>query len=342
MIHMRAMVLEQQAAPEQEPLKLREVRVPDPPAQHIRVRVSVCAVCHTDLHIVEGDLPLHKQPVIPGHQIVGVVDALGSGVTAYKEGDRVGIPWLHWTCGECGYCRRGYENLCERAKFTGWDVDGGYAEYVVVPADFACPLPKSFSDEHAAPLLCAGIIGYRSYRLSNAKKGERLGLYGFGASAHIVLQFARHLGNECYVFTRTPEHAELAKKLGAVWTGRAEEQPPSKLDCAIVFAPAGPIVPLALQAVRKGGTVACAGITMSPIPQLDYADLYHERVLRSVANSTRQDAREFLQLAAEVPVKTEIELFPLEQANQAITAMKHSRITGAAALQLNPPLRGLR
>jgi propanol-preferring alcohol dehydrogenase len=331
---MRAMVLERQAFPEEDPLKLREVAVPDPPPQHIRVRISVCAVCHTDLHIVEGDLPLRKQPVIPGHQIVGVVDALGKGTTAFKEGDRVGIPWLHWTDGECGYCRRNHENLCERAKFTGWDVDGGYAEYVVAPADFAYPLPETFSDEHAAPLLCAGIIGYRSYRSSNAKKGERLGLYGFGASAHIVLQFARHLGNECYVFTRTPEHAELAKKLGAAWTGRAVEPPPAALDCAIVFAPAGPIVPLALRAVRKGGTVACAGITMSPIPQLDYADLYYERVLRSVANSTRQDAREFLALAAEVPVHTEIEVFPLEAANQAIAAMKHSRIQGAAVLRV--------
>ena len=333
MTAMRAMVLERQASPEERPLKLREVPVPEPSAGQIRVRVSVCAVCHTDLHIVEGDLPLRKKPVIPGHQVVGVVETMGRSASEFREGDRVGIPWLHWTCGDCGYCRRGHENLCERAKFTGWDVDGGYAEYVVVPADFAYALPRSFSDEHAAPLLCAGIIGYRSYRLSNARKGERLGLYGFGASAHIVLQFARHLGNECYVFTRTPAHAELAKKLGAVWTGRAEEPPPSKLDCAIVFAPAGPIVPLALRALRKAGTVACAGITMSPIPQLDYADLYHERVLRSVANSTRQDAREFLELAAEVPVRTEVEMFPLEKANQAIAAMKHSRITGAAVLR---------
>ncbi len=328
------MVLQKQVVPEQNPLQPAQVPIPTPAAGQVRVRVSVCAVCHTDLHIVEGDLPLRKRPVIPGHQIVGVVDALGQGVTACKEGDRVGIPWLHWTDGECGYCRRGCENLCERARFTGWDVDGGYAEYVVAPADFIYPLPQSFSDEHAAPLLCAGIIGYRSYRLSNARKGERLGLYGFGASAHIVLQFARHLGNECYVFTRTPEHAELAKKLGAVWTGRAEEQPPAKLDCAIVFAPAGHIVPLALRAVRKGGTVSCAGITMSPIPQLEYADLYYERVLRSAANSTRQDAREFLELAAEVPVRTEIELFPLEQANQAIAAMKHSRVRGAAVLRV--------
>ncbi len=328
------MVLQKQVVPEQNPLQPAQVPIPTPAAGQVRVRVSVCAVCHTDLHIVEGDLPLRKRPVIPGHQIVGVVDALGQGVTACKEGDRVGIPWLHWTDGECGYCRRGCENLCERARFTGWDVDGGYAEYVVAPADFVYRLPKSFTDEHAAPLLCAGIIGYRSYRLSNARKGERLGLYGFGASAHIVLQFARHLGNECYVFTRTPEHAELAKKLGAVWTGRAEEQPPAKLDCAIVFAPAGHIVPLALRAVRKGGTVSCAGITMSPIPQLEYADLYYERVLRSAANSTRQDAREFLELAAEVPVRTEIELFPLEQANQAIAAMKHSRVRGAAVLRV--------
>ncbi len=328
------MVLERQALPENGPLVLREVPVPTPTAGQIRVRVSVCGVCHTDLHIVEGDLPLRKQPVVPGHQIVGTVDALGPETNVFKEGDRVGIPWLHWTDGECVYCRRGLENLCERARFTGWDVDGGYAEYVIIPADFAYALPQAFDDEHAAPLLCAGIIGYRTYRLSNAKAGQRIGLYGFGASAHIVLQFARHLGNECYVFTRTPAHAQLAKELGAVWTGRAEEVPPAKLDCAIVFAPAGRIVPLALRAVRKAGTVACAGITMSAIPQFDYADLYHERVLRSAANSTRQDAREFLELAAEVPVRTEIELFPLEQANQALAAMKHSRVKGAAVLKV--------
>ena len=330
---MRAMVLERQAEPVQDPLALRDMPVPVPGPGEVRVRISVCAVCHTDLHIVEGDLPLRKKPVVPGHQIVGVVDALGPGAKGFKEGDRAGIPWLHLTDGECGYCRRDHENLCESAKFTGWDVDGGYAEYVTVPAEFAYTLPRSFSDEHAAPLLCAGIIGYRSYRLTTARKGERLGLYGFGASADIVLQFARHLGNECYVFTRTPEHAELAEKLGAVWTGSAEEQPPSKLDCAIVFAPAGAIVPLALRAVRKAGTVVCAGITMSPI-QLAYADLYHEHVLRSAANSTRQDAREFLELAAEVPVRTEVELFPLEQANQALAAMKHSKLRGAAVLKI--------
>lgn len=331
---MRALILDRQADPAEHPLVLRDVEVPVPQPGSIRVRVSSCAVCHTDLHIVEGDLPLRKKPVVPGHQIVGVVEALGPGSTLYREGDRVGIPWLHWTDGECGYCRRNHENLCERAKFTGWDVDGGYAEYVVVPGAFAYALPKSFSDVSAAPLLCAGIIGYRSYRLANAKKGERIGLYGFGASAHIVLQFAKYLGNECYVFTRTPAHVELAKQLGAVWTGRAEETPPVKLDCAIVFAPAGPIVPLALRAVRKAGTVACAGITMSPIPQLDYADLYHERTLRSVANSTRHDAREFLDLAASVPIRTETEIFPLEKANEALSAMKHSRVRGAAVLQI--------
>ncbi len=331
---MRAMVLDSQADPERDPLSLRDIAIPAPVPRQIRVRISVCAVCHTDLHIVEGDLPLHKKPVVPGHQIVGVVDALGQGSKSFREGDRVGIPWLHWTCGECAYCRRGNENLCERARFTGWDVDGGYAEYVVVPEDYAYALPQSFADEHAAPLLCAGIIGYRSYRLSGAKKGDRVGLYGFGASAHIVLQFARHLGNECYVFTRTPAHAELAKKLGAAWVGRAEEQPPEKLDCALVFAPVGPIVPLALRATRKGATVVSAGITMTPIPQLDYADWYHERVLRSAANSTRQDAREFLALAAEVPVRTEVAVFPLEQANQAVFAMKHSKVSGAPVLQL--------
>jgi alcohol dehydrogenase, propanol-preferring len=331
---MRAMLLEQARPAERNPLRLAEVPMPEPAAGEVRVRVRYCGVCHTDLHTVEGELELPKLPVIPGHQIVGVVDAAGGGVRQLREGDRVGIPWLHWTCGECAYCRRGQENLCERARFTGLQVDGGYAEAATVGEQFCYPLPAGFSDEHAAPLLCAGIIGYRSYRLSGAKGGDRLGLYGFGASAHIVLQFARHRGCEVWVFTRSAAHRELALQLGAAWAGEAQQESPAQLDAAIIFAPLGALVPEALRATRPGGTVALAGITMSAIPKMDYSLLYRERVLRSVANSTRQDAREFLELAAEVPVQTEIQVFPLEQANAALQDVKHSRLAGAAVLRV--------
>jgi len=296
--------------------------------------VQYCGVCHTDLHTVEGELPLHKRPVVPGHQIVAVVDASGSDAHAFREGDRVGIPWLHWTDGQCRYCRMGSENLCDNARFTGYDVDGGYAEATLVSEAFAYPLPAKFSGAQAAPLLCAGIIGYRSFRLSGAKSGDRLGLYGFGASAHIVIQFARHLGCEVYVFTRAPAHRQLARQLGAAWVGGSQERPPEPLDSAIIFAPAGALAVDALRTVRKGGTVALAGITMSPIPQFDYSTIYEEKILRSVANSTRQDAREFLDLAADVPVQSEVELFGLEQANLALQRLKHSEIKGAGVLRI--------
>jgi propanol-preferring alcohol dehydrogenase len=331
---MRAMVFQKPGPVEQSPLKLEEVTLPLPRQGEVRVQVRCCGLCHTDLHTVEGDLPLPRLPLIPGHQIVGIVDALGPGVRTLKEGDRVGIPWLHSTCGQCDYCRRGLENLCNTAQFTGYHVDGGYAEHAVVPEDYAYPIPRIFSDQNAAPLLCAGIIGYRSYRLSGAHPGDRLGLYGFGASAHLVLQFARHLGCEVYVFTRAQSHRDLATQLGAAWTGSAEDTPPHQLDAAIIFAPAGSLVPHALRSLRKGGTLALAGITMTPIPQLDYASLYQERVIRSVANSTRQDAQEFLDLAAAVPLKTEIQVFPLEEANQALQSLKRSEIKAAAVLQI--------
>jgi propanol-preferring alcohol dehydrogenase len=262
------------------------------------------------------------------------VDALGPGAKIFKKGDRVGIPWLHSTDNQCDYCRRGLENLCDQAQFTGYHVDGGYADYTTVHENYAYPIPEVFSDENAAPLLCAGIIGYRSYRLSGVAPGQRLGLYGFGASAHLVLQLARHQGCEVYVFTRTPIHREFAQRLGAAWVGSAEDAPPHQLDAAIIFAPAGALVPQALRVLRKAGTLALAGITMSSIPSMDYSLLYHERVIRSVANSTRQDAREFLQLAAEVPLETEVELFDLEQANQALQALKKSEIKGAAVLRM--------
>lgn len=331
---MRAMILERPRPVGEAPLHLNELRTPTPGPGEILVRIRCCGICHTDLHTVEGDLQLPKLPVVPGHQIVGIVDAVGSGTQIFKKGDRVGIPWLHSTDNQCDYCRRGLENLCDHAQFTGFHVNGGFADYTVVHENYAYRMPEVFSDENAAPLLCAGIIGYRSYRLSGIQPGQPLGLYGFGASAHLVLQFARHQGCEVYVFTRTPIHRDLAERLGAAWIGSAEDTPPHPLDASIIFAPAGALVPQALRVLRKAGTLTLAGITMSTIPPMDYSLLYQERVIRSVANSTRQDAREFLQLAAEVPLQTDVELFDLEQANQALQALNKSEIKGAAVLRM--------
>jgi len=331
---MRAMLLQKTAPAEQSPLHLSDLPDPTPAPNEVRVRVRTCGLCHTDLHTIEGDLPLPKLPLIPGHQIVGTIDALGSAVRTLKTGDRVGIPWLYSTDGTCPYCFRYTENLCEKARFTGYHVNGGYAELCVVREDFAHPLPAAFSDEYAAPLLCAGVIGYRSYRLSCAQSGQRLGLYGFGASAHLVLQLARYRKCEVYVFTRSRVHRELAEKLGAVWTGSAEGTPPHPLDASIIFAPAGSLVPLALGHLRKAGTLALAGITMSQIPALDYELLYCERVLRSVANSTREDCRDFLRLAAEIPVQTEIRVYPLADANRALQDLKHSQLAAAGVLRV--------
>jgi propanol-preferring alcohol dehydrogenase len=333
---MRAMVLEKQAPVEAGPLQLRDVPLPAPGGEEVRVRVHACGICRTDLHTVEGDVPLRRSPLIPGHQIVGVVDALGAGVKTLREGDRVGVAWVYSTCGECAYCKKGLENLCDRARFTGWDADGGYAEAMIVPESFAYPLPAGFSDLQAAPLLCAGIVGFRSFRLSGARPGERVGLYGFGASAHLILQVAQHMSCEVYVFTRTPVHQQLARAMGAAWVGRAEETPPEKLDAAVIFAPIGSLVLEALRVLRKGGTVSLADLTMSPIPQIDYDKLlYHERVIRSVANATREDAREFLRLAAEIPIRSEVESFRLEDANLALQALKQSKIRGAGVLTIS-------
>jgi len=329
------MVLEKPRPAEENPLRLADIPLPAPGAGEIRVRVRACGLCRTDLHTVEGELRQKKSPLVPGHQVVGVVDAVGAGVHQFREGDRVGVAWMYSTCGECLFCRKSLENLCERARFTGWDADGGYAEAMIVSEPFAYGLPAGFSDLQAAPLLCAGIVGYRSFRLSNAQPGDRVGLYGFGASAHIILQVARHLGSEVYVFTRSKKHQQLAREMGAAWVGRAEETPPAPIDSVIVFAPAGSLVLEALRVVRRGGTVALADITMSPIPQIDYDSLlYHEKIVRSVANSTRQDARDFLRLAAEIPIRTEIETFPLDQANQALQALKQSQIRGAGVLKI--------
>ncbi len=335
MATMRAMVLADSGDIESSPLALCEVPLPTPGPGQVRIRVRVCGLCHTDLHVVEGDIALQKIPITPGHQIVGVVDRLGDGVRSVKEGERVGVPWLYSTDGACDFCRRDQENLCDNARFTGLHADGGYADAMIVAEDFCYPIPSTFDDEHAAPLLCAGVIGYRSLRLSGARKGEPLALYGFGSSAHIVLQMARHMGCEVYVMTRTPAHRELALSLGAAWVGTADDTSPEPSTAAIIFAPAGALVLDALRNLRKGGTLALAGITMSQIPPLDYSLLYQERVVRSVANSTRQDVRECLQLAADAKIQTEVETFDLEQANDALAALKHSRIRGAGVLRVS-------
>jgi propanol-preferring alcohol dehydrogenase len=332
------MVLHQCAKAEARPLRLADVAAPRVGPGEVRLRVSACGVCHTDLHLIEGDITPPRLPLVPGHQVVGVIEAVGPGVSTHREGERVGVPWLSSTDGVCDDCRRGQENLCRAARFTGFDIDGGYAELIAVPATSAHHLPAGFSDRHAAPLLCAGVIGYRSYRLSGVHAGGRLALFGFGGSAHIVLQLARHEGCEVFVATRAEGHRDLARRLGAAWTGSAEDIAAGAVDGAIVFAPAGRLVHDALRAVRRGGTVALAGITMSDIPPTPYALLYQERVLRSVANSTHRDVRELLQLAGQVPVQTTVETFPLEQANDALLAVKHSRIEAAAVLAVADPV----
>lgn len=330
---MKAMVLFSPRPAEERPLEMRDLPLPEPGAEEIRLRVRACGVCHTDLHTVEGDLPLPQLPIVPGHQVVGVVDAVGEGVQRFTPGQRVGVPWLYRTCGVCEFCRRGMENLCRGARFTGLHANGGYAEAIVVHQDFAYPIPETFSDENAAPLLCAGIIGYRALRLSGIRPGERLGMWGFGASAHITLQIARYWGCEVYVFTRGEKHRQLARELGAAWAGSAQDDPPAPVHGGIIFAPAGELVPEALRVLERGGTLALAGVTMTPIPELDYDRLlYWERGVRSVANFTRQDAAEFLQLAAEVPVQTTVQTFPLEAANEALLALKEGRINGAGVL----------
>ncbi len=325
---------------EQNPLTLTNLPAPPVDTREIRIRVRACGVCHTDLHEVEGDLSLPRLPLVPGHQIVGVVDECGPKAGRFRVGDRVGVAWLHRACGSCLHCKNGNENLCERAEFTGLQVDGGYAEFTVADEAFTYRLPKNFPDHQAAPLLCAGVIGYRALRLSEIDQGGRLGLYGFGASAHIVIQIARRWNCEVYVFTRSSEHQNHARELGAAWVGRAEETPPHKLQAAIIFAPAGGLVPEALRVLDRGGTVALAGITMTPIPEIDYGKLlYHERRLRSVANATRRDAEELLALAAEIPLRTEVEIFPLSEANQALQKLKRSEIRGAAVIEMTPSSR---
>ncbi len=329
---MKACCLISPAPVETQPLELRDLPVPQPKDDQVLVRVKASAVCRTDLHVIEGELPPRKSPLIPGHQVVRAIEAIGPRCSMYATGTRVGVAWLHRTCGVCEYCRSGKENLCERADFTGYTVDGGYAEYMLAPEAFVYPIPNVFSDVDAAPLLCAGIIGFRCLRLSGIERGGCLGLYGFGAAAHLAIQIARHWNVEVFACTRDPRHRQLALELGAVWTGAAADDPPAKMDAAIIFAPAGELVPPALRALKKGGTLALGGIHMSDLPPLPYELLYHERIVRSVANNTREDGRGFLEAAAEIPIRTHTELFPLEEANRALNRLKNDAVRGAAVL----------
>jgi propanol-preferring alcohol dehydrogenase len=328
---MRAMVLEKP----QHALQLRDVPKPKPAKGQLLVRIATCAVCRTDLHVVDGELPDPKLPLIPGHQIVGRVEQIGTAVEGFSIGDRVGIPWLGWTDGECAYCRSNRENLCDRARFTGYTIDGGYAEFTVADARFCFHLPDRYNDIEVAPLLCAGLIGYRSYR----KTGEarRLGIYGFGNAARLIAQVALYQGREIFAFTRPGDKAsqQAARKLGAKWAGGSDEMPPEKLDAAIIFASVGELVPLALRALAKGGIVVCGGIHMSDIPSFPYADLWGERAITSVANLTRRDGKEFLEIAPRVPVQTETEIFPLKDANTALDGFRAGKLKGTAVLMID-------
>lgn len=330
---MRAALLRRNAPIAQRPLEIGEVPDPTPGPAEVLVRVRACAICRTDLHVIEGDLPARKLPLVPGHQAVGIVEKLGPGCRQLRAGERVGIAWLRWTCGACAFCRGGQENLCAGSRYTGWDADGGYAELAVVPEKFAYRIPEAFSDADAAPLLCAGIIGYRALGRSEVPPRGRLGLYGFGSSAHVVLQIARHRGCEVFVATRGEEHRRLALRMGAAWAGDTFDPPPAALDAAIVFAPAGEVVPAALRAVRRGGTVALAGIHMSDIPAMDYEScLFHEKNLRSVEANTREDGARLLEEAAAIPIRPETTLFPLAQANDALLRLRQDRIAGTGIL----------
>jgi len=331
---MKACVLPKPARIETNPLVYGDVPAPQPAQGEVLVRIHYCGVCRTDLHVIEGELPPIKSPVIPGHQVVGEVEGLGENAHRFRVGARVGIAWLNHTDGVCEYCRSGAENLCDNPAFTGYTVDGGYAEYIVAPEDFVYPLPGAFPDEQAAPLLCAGIIGFRSLRLSGIKPGGRLGFYGFGAAAHVAIQVARHWNVEVYACTRDVRHQRLALELGAKWAGGTFAEPPVKLDAAIVFAPAGEIVPAALKALREGGELVLGGIHMSPIPSFDYDLLYQERIIRSVANNTRRDGEDFLRVAAEIPIRSHVQLFSLREANRALNALKNDAIPGAAVLRI--------
>ncbi|HXY25656.1 MAG TPA: zinc-dependent alcohol dehydrogenase family protein [Candidatus Acidoferrum sp.] len=332
---MKACLLKAPAKVETNPLEFVEVPAPEPGDGEVLVRVHACGVCRTDLHVIEGELPPRKSPVIPGHQVVGAVEKQGKGARRFALSARVGVAWLHKTDGTCEYCKAGAENLCDNPQFTGYSVNGGYAEYIVAPENFVYPIPEGFPDEQAAPLLCAGIIGFRCLRLSGIKAGGRLGFYGFGAAAHVAIQVACHWKVEVFASTRDTRHQKLALELGAAWAGGTFDEPPKKLDAAIVFAPAGEIVPAALKALKKGGVLVLGGIHMSAIPSFEYDLLYQERVIRSVANNTRQDGEDFLRVAAEIPIHTHVQIFPLQDANRALNALKNDAILGAAVLRVS-------
>ena len=327
---MQAMVLEQP----NRALVMTDLEIPEPAAQQLQIKVSACGVCRTDLHVVDGELDSPSLPLVPGHQVVGRVTALGSGVSRFSIGDRVGVPWLGGSCGHCFFCVGGKENLCDEAVYTGYQVNGGFAEYTVADARYCFPLPDGYDDLQAAPLLCAGLIGYRAYRM--AGEARDIGFYGFGAAAHILIQLARFHGQRVHAFTRPgdSEAQAFALELGAAWAGDSTRQCPQPLDAAIIFAPAGELVPAALRAVRKGGRVVCAGIHMSDIPSFPYADLWGERSIASVANLTRADAEEFLPLAAQIPVATEVNVYPLEATNSALDDLRSGRFTGAAVIRI--------
>ena len=326
---MKAAVLYRRDRVETNPLVYTDVEVPEPGPGEVLIKVRACGVCRTDLHVVEGELPVLKEPVIPGHQVVGTVER---GGTRFEHGARVGVAWLHWTDGSCEYCRSGRENLCESATFTGHTVDGGYAEYVVAKEDFVYRIPDGFEDLKAAPLLCAGIIGFRCLRMAELKAGDTLGLYGFGAAAHVAIQVARHWGVKVLAFTRDVRHQKLALELGASFAGGGDAESPEKLNAAILFAPAGELVPAALRNLKRGGTVVAGGIHMSPIPEFSYDLLYWERGVRSVANNTRRDGEDFLKIASEIPIHTQVQTFGLSEANVALNALKNDAIRGAAVL----------
>jgi propanol-preferring alcohol dehydrogenase len=329
---MHAQLLRTPAPVETSPLLWTELDDPRPGPRQIAIRVSACGVCRTDLHAAEGELPDLRLPIVPGHQVVGEVVALGPDAAGWSVGDRAGAFWLYQSCGECAFCRRGEENLCSKAEFTGLQRNGGYAEYMLAQADFALRIPALFDDEHAAPLLCAGIIGYRSLRRAEVQPGETVGLFGFGASAHLAIQVARHWDCRVFVFTRNPSHQNLARSLGAEWAGTASDTPPAPLDRAILFAPSGALVPAVLERLRPGGTLAINAIAMTDIPAMHYPLLYDERTIRSVANATRRDAAEFLQLAAEIPIRVTVHTFPLKEANATLRLLKESKLDGAAVL----------
>lgn len=331
---MRAMVLEKPG----ELLRIKELPVPTPGPEGVLIRVHACGVCRTDLHVVDGELPHPKLPLIPGHEIIGTIMEKGEQVDGLSIGQRIGVPWLGYTDGQCSYCRKDKENLCDNAKFTGYTLDGGYAEYAVADHRYCFSVPSSYADREAAPLMCAGLIGYRSYRLATEEPDvQRLGIYGFGAAAHIICQVAVYQGKQVYAFTRPGDNLakDFALRLGAKWAGGSDKQPPVPLDAAIIFAPVGSLVPAALRATAKGSTIVCAGIHMSDIPSFPYSILWGERIVRSVANLTRQDGREFLEMAPRVPVMTDVQTYCLEDANRALDDLRLGRITGAAVLEMD-------